>query len=67
MAFITHFQLLIRYEIGTHILTSLKQDTANHMSDHIHEWRRRHHLIKFWSPYQLLTDWFTAYFFGLIA
>ena len=38
MAFLTHFQLLVRYEAGTHILTSLKQDKATHISDHIHEW-----------------------------
>ena len=38
-----------------------------HISDHIHEWRRHHHLIKFWIPNQLLTNWFTTSFVGLIA
>jgi len=56
MAFLTHFQLSIRYKTGTHLLTSLKQTMATHISDHIHEWRRRRHLIKFWVPNQLLTD-----------
>lgn len=56
MAFLTHFQLPIRYETGTHLLTSLKQTTATHISDHIHEWRRHRHLIKFWIPNQLLTE-----------
>jgi len=47
MAFLTHFQLSIRYETGTYLLTLLKQDTATHISDNIHEWRRRCRLIKF--------------------
>ena len=47
MAFLTHFQLPVLYETSTHMLTSLKQDTATHISDHIHEWRRRRHLINF--------------------
>ena len=67
MAFLAHFQLPIRYETGTHLLTSLKQDTATHISDHIHEWRRRGCLIKFWIPDQLLTDWFTTSFVPKIA
>ena len=67
MAFLTHFQLPIRYETGTHLFTSLKQDTATHISDHIHEWRRRRRLIKFWIPDQLLTDWFTTSFVPAIV
>lgn len=60
MAFLTDFQLPIRYEMGMHLLMSLKQDRATHISDHIHEWRRCHCLIKFWILDQLLTDWFTT-------
>ena len=67
MAFLTHFQLLFRYETGTYLLTSLKQDTVMHISDHIHEWRRRRRMIKFWIPDQLLTDWFTTSFVPPIA
>ena len=67
MAFLTHFQLRIHYEMVTHLLTSLKQDTTTHIYDHIHEWRRRRHFIKFWIPDQLLTDWFTTSFFSPIA
>ena len=37
MAFLTHFQLLVRYETEMHLLTSLKHDRATHISDHIHE------------------------------
>ena len=57
--FLTHFQLPIRYETGTNILTSLRQNTSTHISDHIQEWRRRRRLIKDPIPNQLLADWFT--------
>ena len=62
MAFLTHFQLSVRNEIGAYLITSLKQDTATHISDHIHEWRRRCHLIKFEIADQLLIEWFTKSF-----
>jgi hypothetical protein len=39
MSFLTHFQLPIRYEMGTELLTSLRQTNSVHISDHIHEWR----------------------------
>ena len=57
--FITHFQLPIRYEMGTNLLTSLRQNTSTHISDDIHEWRRQGRLIKAPIPDQLLADWFT--------
>ena len=57
--FLTHYQLPIRYEIGTEILTSLCQNTSTHISDHIHEWRRQRRLIKAHIPDQFLADWFT--------
>jgi hypothetical protein len=39
MAFLTHYQLLIHYDTRTEILTSFKQSSGTHISDHIHEWR----------------------------
>jgi hypothetical protein len=59
MDFLTHYQLPIRYETGTEILSSFKKTKATHISDHIHEWRRRRHLIKLNLPDQLLAEWFT--------
>jgi hypothetical protein len=59
MSFLTHFQLPIRYEMGTELLTSLHQTNSVHISDHIHEWRRRRRLIKAIIPDQLLAEWFT--------
>ena len=40
MSFLMHFQLHIRYEKGTELLTSLCQTESEHISDHIHEWRQ---------------------------
>jgi hypothetical protein len=56
--FLTHFQLPIRYETGTELLTNFKQTTATHISDHIHEWRRRRRMVKTYVPDQLLAEWF---------
>jgi len=59
IAFLTHFQLPIRYEMGTELLTSLRKNTATHISDRIHEWRRCRRLVKAPIPDALLEDWFT--------
>jgi hypothetical protein len=59
MAFLTYFQLPIRYRNGTKILTSLHQTNSIHVSDHIHEWRQRQRLIKATIPKQLFVEWFT--------
>ena len=56
-----------RYEMGTDILTSLRQNTSTHIFDHIHEWRRWRRLIKAPIPDQLLADWFTKYLIPSIA
>jgi hypothetical protein len=67
MAFLTHNQFPIRYETRTGILSSFKQSSFTHISDHIHEWRRRRHLIKVPLTDQLLAEWFTKSLIGPIA
>jgi hypothetical protein len=67
MDFLTHYQLLIHYDTGTEILTSFKQTKGTHISDHIHEWRRRRRLIKLELPDQLLAEWFTKSFVNEIG
>jgi hypothetical protein len=67
MDFLTHYQLPIRYDTGTEILTSFKQTKGTHISDHIHEWRRRRRLIKLELPDQLLAEWFTKSFVNEIG
>jgi hypothetical protein len=59
--------LPIRYETGTDILSSFKKSKATHISDHIHEWRRRRRLIKLDLPDQLLAEWFTKSFVNDIS
>jgi len=58
MVFMMHYQLPIRCEIGTELLTSLCQDTATPISDHIHEWRRICKMIKTQILDKLLMEWF---------
>jgi hypothetical protein len=67
MAFLMHYQLPIRYETRTEILSSFKQSSSTHILDHIHEWRRRRRLIKVPLPNQILAEWFTKSLNGLIA
>jgi hypothetical protein len=62
MSFLTHYQLPIHYNTRTEILISFKQTKGTHISDHIHEWRRRRRLIKLELPDQLLAEWFTKSF-----
>ena len=65
--FLTHFQLPIHYEMATDLLTSLRQNTSTHISDHIHEWRRQRRIIKAPILDQLLADWFTKSLFPPIS
>jgi hypothetical protein len=48
-------------------LSSFKKSSSTHISDHIHEWRRRRCLIKVPLPNQLLAEWFTKSLIGPIA
>jgi hypothetical protein len=48
-------------------LSSFKKSSSTHIYDHIHEWRRRRHLIKVPLPDQLLVEWFTKSLIGQIA
>jgi hypothetical protein len=45
-AFLSFFQLPIRHDTRSEILSECKQNTATHISDHIHEWRRHQNLCK---------------------
>ena len=56
--FLNHFQLLVRYDAGTDLLSTFRQDKAAHISDHIQEWRRRKRLIKAIIPPKFLLEWF---------
>ena len=58
MAFLNHFQLPVRYDIGTKLLENFEQTKADHISDHIREWRRQKSLIKVPIPPTFLLEWF---------
>jgi len=47
--------------MGTKLLTNFKQTMASHISDHIHEWRRHHRMVKTYVPDQILAEWFIKY------
>ena len=56
--FLNHFQLSVRYDAGTDLLSTFQQDKATLISDHIQEWRRRNRLIKATIPPEFLLEWF---------
>jgi hypothetical protein len=58
MAFLNHFQLPVRYDIGTELLANFEQTKVDHILDHIQEWRRRKSLIKVSVPPPFLLEWF---------
>jgi hypothetical protein len=58
MAFLNHFQLPVRYDADTELLANFKQMSADHILDHIREWRRQKSLIKVPIPPAFLLEWF---------
>jgi hypothetical protein len=58
MAFLNHFQLLVRYDACIELLTNFEKTTVDHISDHIREWRHRKSLIKVLIPLAFLLEWF---------
>jgi hypothetical protein len=58
MDFLNHFQLPVRYDVGTELLANFEQTKADHISDHIREWRHQKSLIKVPVPPTFLLEWF---------
>jgi hypothetical protein len=46
MVFLNHFEFPIHYDVGLELLSTLRQDIATHILDHIQEWCRWKKLIK---------------------
>ena len=67
MNFLNHFQLPVRYDVGTELLSTFRQDKATHISDHIQEWRRWKRLIKSFIPPKFLLEWFLKSLLPYIA
>jgi len=58
ITFLNHFQLPVWYEMRIELLTSFRQNTSTHISDHIHEWIHRRRMIKVDILDQFLVDLF---------
>jgi hypothetical protein len=58
MVFLNQFQLTMRNDVGTELLSNFEQNKADHISDHIREWRHRKRLIKVHVPPNFLLEWF---------
>ena len=67
MTFLNHFQLPVRYDVGTKLLLTFQQDKATYILDHIQEWRRRKRLIKAFIPPEFLHEWFLKSLLPYIA
>ena len=67
MTFLNHFQLLVRYDVGTELLSTFWQDKATHISNHIQEWHRQKRLIKSFIPPEFLLEWFLKLLLPYIA
>jgi hypothetical protein len=48
----------VRYDVGTELLANFEQTIANHISNHIQEWRSQKSLIKVPVPPEFLLEWF---------
>ena len=60
--FLQYFQLPVRYDEGVEILLSCRQNTATHITDHIHEWRQCCSLCKIQLDDRIFLDWFLKTF-----
>jgi hypothetical protein len=56
--FLTFFQLPILHDNGLELLSEFKKTSTTHISNHIHEWRRRCSLCKAETTKQQCLDWF---------
>ena len=60
--FLQYFQILIRYNEKVEILLSCHQNTATHITDHIHEWWRCNSLCKIQLDDTIFLDLFLKNF-----
>ena len=67
MTFLNLFQLPMRYDASTELLSIFQQDKATHISDHIQELRRWKRFIKEFIPQEFLLEWFLNFVLPYIA
>jgi len=61
MVILNHFQLPVRYNVDTELLSYFEKTKDDHISNHILEWRHRKSLIKVLVPLAFLLEWFLNY------
>jgi hypothetical protein len=66
-AFLSFLQLPVPHDTGLELLSELKKTTTIHISDHIHEWLRRHSLCKEETTKEQRLDWFLILLVPVIA
>jgi hypothetical protein len=66
-AFLTFFQLPIHHDNGLELLSNFKQNSATHITDHIHKWCRRRSLCKVETTKQQCLDWFLRSLVSLLG
>ena len=67
MTFLNHFQLPVHYNASTERLSTVRQDKATRISDHIQEWHRWKRMIKAFIPPYFLLEWFLKSLLPYIA
>ena len=67
LAFLNHFQLPVRYDVGTELLSTFRQDKATHILDRIQEWHRWKWLVKAFIPLEFPLEWFLKSLLPYIA
>jgi hypothetical protein len=67
LVFLNHFELSVHYNANIELMSSLLQDKATHILDHIQEWRRRKRLIKAYIPLEFMLERFLKYLFPCIS
>jgi hypothetical protein len=66
-AFFSFFQLPVCHDIRLEILSEFKQTTVIHITNHIHEWHRRHSLCKAETTKEKRLDWFLKSLVSVIS
>ena len=67
-AFLSYFQLPLRYDTGIELLTSFRQSFVTRLSNHVQEWRRRKSLCRVPTfEDHVYMDWFLRSLFPTIG
>jgi hypothetical protein len=57
----------MRYNVDTELFSNFEKTKANHISDHIREWKHQKRLIKVQVPPAFLLEWFLKSLVNFVA